>query len=144
MPLRWFGRSTATAPVNSTPATHIDKGQERFGLEIVGESHYQDALRRSLKSASDSHGRKVVRVLVQREPTNAFDPDAIRISHPTHGLLGYLSRGEAKRYTSHIARFEAAGLTVTCTAMLAGGSRDKPSIGAWLNLPWPTKANWTL
>ena len=114
-------------------------------MAIVGESHYQDALTRAVRSATvDRDGMRMVKVLVQREPTNPFDPNAIRIAHSTFGTLGYLSREDAKRYNSRIAPYEDAGLTITCTAALFGGTRDKPSIGAWLNLPWPTKANWTV
>jgi len=145
MVLRWFSRKPDAASIDLQSPAYVDKGHEKFGLAIVGESRYQDALARVVRSATvDRDGRRMVKVIVQREPTNPFDPNAIRIAHPTHGTLGYLSREDAERYNSRIAPFEEAGLTVTCTAALAGGTRDKPNIGAWLNLLWPTKANWDM
>jgi hypothetical protein len=102
------------------------KGECHFN--IVGESNYQGRLR-NISSA----GRSFMAVLM-REPTNAFDPNAIRVVAEGADTIGYLSREDAIYYApvfKLLARHDRVGM---CRARLTGGTDEKPNFGVLLNL----------
>ncbi len=111
-------------------------GLNEFDFEIVGESSYQDALRRVRASASrkDSRGCAVATVVLRREPSNRHDANAIEVIHPDHGRIGHVSRDEAERLGPYFEGLRKAGLDgAACDAVLVGGDRGRPSIGAFLS-----------
>jgi hypothetical protein len=107
----------------------LEASSGNFYLEIVGESHYQDVLRELLIEDTE-----FTQVNVECEPTNKFDPDAVRISVPGGRTIGYLARNVAAEYCEVISEIEASGRRVTCFGKLFGGHDDKPSIGVWIDL----------
>jgi hypothetical protein len=115
----------------------IDGSSGQFGLEAVGESHYQPAIRRALRDAHLQAGRRMIRVRVEREPTNSYDPRAVRIISSSGETLGYLPRERASTYQKVLKDFEKVGLTVTCAAALYGGDAKTPTLGVWLDLLFP-------
>jgi hypothetical protein len=97
-------------------------------FKIVGESHYQDRLR-----SIASSGRSFT-VVMMPEPTNAFDPNAIRVVAEVADTIGYFSREDAASYApvfKMLARHDCAG---TCRARLTGGPDEKRSFAVRLNL----------
>ncbi len=111
-------------------------GLNKFDFEIVGESSYQDALHRVRASASkkDSRGYAVATVVLRREPSNRYDANAIEVIHPNHGRIGYVPKDEADRLRPYFEGLRNAGLGgAACDAVLLGGGRDRPSIGAFLS-----------
>lgn len=95
-------------------------------VRVVGESHYQDALRDLLQRAAPG---RIVEVGVEREPSNQFDPNAIRLFDPAAGrTLGYLPRG-----TTGFVRL-LRDHAIKRHAELTGGTLGKPSIGLVLHL----------
>lgn len=109
--------------------------RDAFPLEIVGESNYQPALKRA-RAQSDGHSR-IVNVSVVREADNPYDGNAVKVVNANGDTIGYLARPEAARYAPVMDRKGMA--EIACRALLLGGTRDKPSIGAWLNLPEPER-----
>jgi hypothetical protein len=98
----------------------------------VGESHYQNVLRQLLQRSLSS-GR-IAPLVVECEPTNKFDANAVRIT-TTDGLtIGYLRREVAAEYCKVIAEIEAAGYRITCFGKLVGGDNERPSVGVWIDL----------
>jgi hypothetical protein len=95
-------------------------------IGVVGESHYQDALKNLMATAQPS---RIVTVGVAREIDNPFDPKAIRVFDPATGnTLGYLPRGTTgfvKLLREH---------SIERHAELTGGTTQKPSIGLVLYL----------
>jgi hypothetical protein len=92
-------------------------------LPVVGESHYQSALRDLLNHHPD---RKVL-VAVECELDNAHDPNAIVVKDANHHrTLGYLPRNIA---TDLCKRVALAGHPILCPAELQGGEDDTPNIG---------------
>ena len=108
-----------------------------FSLPIVGESHYQANLGRTKKSLKDYGGTAYTYVHLQREPNNKDDANAIKVMNESDQTLGYLSREDAVRYNPALELWESKGYLIRCQAMLAGGTEEKPSIGAWLDLREP-------
>ncbi len=95
-------------------------------IGVVGESHYQDALKHLLVTAVPN---RIVTVGVEREPSNPFDPKAIRVFDPATGrTLGHLPRGT----TGFVRLLKEHG--IQCHAELKGGTSDKPSVGLVLHL----------
>jgi hypothetical protein len=95
-------------------------------IGVVGESHYQDALRSLMAMAQPN---RIVTVGVVREPDNPFDSKAIRVFDPATGkTLGYLPRGT----TGFVRLLKEHG--IERHAELTGGTPEKPSIGLVLHL----------
>lgn len=117
----------------------INAGCGQFGLEVVGESQYQAAIARASKQARRVGERRIIRVRVEREPTNQYDPQAVRIVSTYGETLGYLSRESASSYQKALIEFENAGLTVSCAASLYGDDPDRPAMGLYLDLLFPKK-----
>ena len=108
-------------------ATFVD-GDDRssrrdYGQEVVGESHYQDTLRHVRETEGDEFT-----ALLEAEPDNPYDPNAVRVAGPDGDTLGYLPRAVARRQHDLIAA--AGGIEVD--AKLFGGAGSKGSIGVWL------------
>lgn len=132
-------RSTESAIAEPSRAS-LQGGAGKFGLEVVGESHYQGALRQAQRRARRMPAGLVTGVVVRAEPDNPCDADAVCVmSADGDALLGYLSRERAKQYKRVLAQCEEAGLAVRCAAVLRGGEGDKPNIGIWLDLAFPAQ-----
>jgi hypothetical protein len=98
------------------------------GLEVVGESNYQDALRRAVREV----GRKVVAVLAP-EPTNPYDSNAVSIWVGGH-RVGYLGRDEAEVFQPAVERMmRKEGQPIALPGRIVGGEGGKPSLGIWLD-----------
>jgi hypothetical protein len=117
----------------------VNAGCGQFGLEVVGESQYQPAVLRASKDAHRKEERRIIRVWVEREPTNPHDPEAVRIISTYGETLGYLSQMEASSYQKVLTEFEKAGLRVTCAASVYGGDAERPMLGLYLDLLFPKK-----
>jgi len=95
-------------------------------IGVVGESHYQDALKALMTAAQPN---RIVTVGVEREPENPFDASAIRVFDPATGqTLGYLPRGT----TGLVRLLREPG--IRRSAELTGGTADKPFLGLVLHL----------
>jgi len=105
---------------------------------VVGESHYQDALRRTAEiCTSGQEGRPAFQAILLAEPKNEYDPNAIAV-YSTYGKLGYLSRDTAVEYREVLEEVKRMGSDGgACTALLNGGRPGKPSYGVTLLLADP-------
>lgn len=109
-----------TRPADSIEVLPAD--HPRFAA-VVGESHYQEVLRRMATRAT------TVRVTVEGEPSDPHDKKAVRIANEAGETLGYLAK---EQYTQlkHVARVKP----LRCLAELRGGTPEKPSVGLVLDL----------
>ena len=91
---------------------------------MVGESHYQDALRRI---AGPGAVRHYCGAMLIPEPKNPHDNMAVAVM-AVGRRVGYLSREDARAYR------DGFGLEKTpCEAVIVGGGPGKPSLGIWLD-----------
>ncbi|NBH01656.1 HIRAN domain-containing protein [Amycolatopsis sp. SID8362] len=110
-------------------------------LNVVGESHYQEALAvvaggRTCGATFDEH-IPVVAVLVP-EPENPWDENAVRVDvlMGNRSLkVGYLSAGWAEDYQPELLELRAEGALGTCPARVTGGG-DK-YYGIYLHVARP-------
>ncbi|MEU0789400.1 HIRAN domain-containing protein [Amycolatopsis sp. NPDC005961] len=110
-------------------------------LAVVGESHYQDALRqvaggRAFGTDFEEH-LPATAVLVP-EPENPWDRNAVRVdalmgNRPLK--VGYLSSTWAEDYQPELLKLRAAGVLGTCPARITGGGAK--SYGIYLHVAGP-------
>jgi hypothetical protein len=107
-------------------------------MHVVGESHYQTALRRLRgRCLPGTEGRPSFPVTLVREPDNPYDEHAVAVIS-TVGCVGYLSREDARRYGSTLQVLQRAGYNgASCRALLNGGKRDRPNFGVTLCVAYP-------
>ena len=109
-----------------------------FSVEVVGESNYQPALKKALKSVKDYGGTGFIKAVLAREPSNRYDENAIVVMTVTMDTIGYLKRDLARKYQSAFALWEGAGYLLHCQAKLIDGRGGRTnSIGALLDLATP-------
>jgi len=121
------------------------KGDGEYGFEIVGESHYQEALSAICGGhCEEGHQHECVVELLP-EPTNPHDPNAvmIRIEGRT---VGYLSRDWAPLYLAGLKAIGHDGAPAICNAMINGGWErtrrgevDRGSFGVELDMVMPLR-----
>ena len=105
---------------------------------VVGESFYQDALRRTAAICTPGEdGRPSFQAILVREPNNPYDSNAISV-HSPQGQLGHLSKECALDYGEVLAEVARQGADGgACIGLLNGGTVDKPSYGVTLLLARP-------
>ncbi len=101
-------------------------------LSVVGESHYQEALKRiSGAPATGEHGYECVALLVL-EPDNPHDPKAVMVQVDGE-CVGYLSRHNAQRFGPRVSKMVKAGEPPICMAFIGRGP-DHPNLGISLHI----------
>ncbi len=105
-----------------------------FPVEVVGESAYQDNLRRLCGRFGRDGVNLVKSAVVILEDTNPYDNQAVRVD--IDGVtVGYLARAAALRYRKQ----RKADLSPqTVQANIRGGFKrdgDTAALGVWLKLP---------
>jgi hypothetical protein len=110
-----------------------DHGDE---FDIVGESHYQGAIK-SLAGPNDEHVRnKEYRAFLVPEDNNPYDNKAVRVD--IEGMtVGYLSRDDAPSFRRRLAAKKLAGQITACKAWVIGGrgpNGEKWSYGICLGI----------
>ncbi|MCC6381566.1 MAG: hypothetical protein IT304_03610 [Dehalococcoidia bacterium] len=117
------------------------EGSGRAGrrrLAVVGESRYQAALTAIAGGKRRESQVIMTNAVVEREPTNAFDVNAVRVLIAGQ-TVGYLARAEAAQYG---AALDAIGLAaLACPAEIRGGWKSGPTdeghfgVVVWLPSP---------
>jgi hypothetical protein len=113
---------------SSLAAFDIGSATGAHNFNIVGESHYQGRLRNICTS-----GRSFTAMLML-EPTNAVDPNAIRVVQEGADTIGYLSKEDAVYYAPVFELLAQHKRVGTCRAKLTGGTVEKRSFGVLLDL----------
>lgn len=115
-------RKSATAPsarVQTVQATLYPGGET---LEVVGESHYQDALWRIVGERRRDPVRYETHAVLLPDPDNRYDPNTIEV-RIDGALVGYLSREDAAVYRPGLLRLieTSANRFVALDAVIVGG-----------------------
>ncbi len=107
-------------------------------VDVVGESHYQEALEAAAGGRTPAGPlRPLVTALLIPEPANPYDPHAVRVDVGGR-TVGYLSRIEAQRFAPLLADLQGMRTPATCRAWLTGGwdrgKADRGHFGIRLDL----------
>ena len=79
------------------------KGDETFSQEIVGEQAYADDLYSFGTWLEQNHpGEDVIWVIVENEPDNIHDPNAVRVE-AGKTTVGYIPRQQAEQFAIELA-----------------------------------------
>lgn len=110
-------------------------------VAVVGESHYQRALRLAARGASagdDFDHHLPVTVLLVPEPENPWDSNAIRVDVVIVDQtvkVGYLARAMASEYQPELLKLRNDGAVATCPGRITGGGTK--FYGIYLHLCYP-------
>jgi len=112
----------------------IWKGEGAFQDEVVGESHYQPALKRI--AAGEKRKRVMARLVC--EPENQYDKDAVRVDVDGK-TVGHLPRERAKLHHQRLKRLNQPTAIVECEAVIVTGSQGIS--GVFLDLPFTVRGD---
>ena len=103
-------------------------------VPVVGESHYQPALRSICGAAEGEEVRYDCFAELVLEPDNPHDPNAVMVQIEGQ-CVGYLSRSNAVRYREMIQTMVDAGQPATCTAFVGcAPDTGNPNLGVSLEV----------
>ena len=117
-----FNRTRSSDAVAGLLVTPIwGQGWENF--DIVGESHYGDAIRGLLpKNLGEAGDETHVQVMLVPEPENKYDRNAIAVRAET-GTVGYLPKEDAATYAPVLAALKSNGRVAQTSARIWGCTR---------------------
>jgi hypothetical protein len=107
-----------------------------YCFEVVGESHYQKALRKHAGEHGEDGCETYCSALLVPEDHNEYDNKAVRV---TVGVdtVGYLSRDDARSFRRRLSTKKMSGEITGCNAVIKGGymrNGEKMSYGIWLDM----------
>lgn len=103
-----------------------------FDVEVVGESHYQNNLRRIVGARFANGESHMTLARLVLEDSNPHDNKAVRVE--IDGLqVGYLSRELAPKYREHLQQIGRPTAVGECRAKVRGDTR----LGVYLDVPTP-------
>lgn len=132
----WINKSSPKPPISHAPySATLNENDDCDEIEIVGESHYQDALI-AIFGAYTKNGRSdACQADLVREPKNKFDKNAVRCEIQGK-LVGYVNREEAATISAFMRKKRSTRMTVT--ANVNGGwnrnSSDRGPYGVTVEL----------
>ncbi|MDY6854516.1 MAG: hypothetical protein SWO11_07380 [Thermodesulfobacteriota bacterium] len=104
-------------------------GPGTFSIEIVGESHYQENLKKIAGDYSEDGVEKDVLAKVIHENDNPYDNKAISIEISGY-KVGHLNKSEARYYRRKFIEYGQEGRPGICNARIRGGwKRGKNDLG---------------
>ena len=120
----------ATSRPDSLSANATFGGSD--SLEVVGESFYEEALKK-IVGPTNEYLRMAVSATLKPEVDNRYDPNAISVW--ISGLkVGHLSRADAARFRPGLLGLQRqVGGAIALPGVIVGGGVDRPSYGVFLN-----------
>ncbi len=114
------------------------RGNGEFALEIVGESHYQDALEKICGPRKERGEDLEIEARLILEDENPHDNKAVYLEIKGN-KVGYLSKEVARIYRNLIKQAGHPRAISTVKAQIRGGwlkkNGEKGSYGVWLDIP---------
>lgn len=124
-------------PSDTAVVGHLP-GPGTYEFDIVGESHYQQALEAICGGRTAESASHKTEAVLHLEDSNPHDNMAVRVDIGGE-TVGYLSRSDARAYRKQLKQLGHERLACKCNAMVVGGwqrSRtDQGSFGVKLDLP---------
>lgn len=124
---KYHNTGRLSAEENRRPVAKLG-GTGRFDLEVVGESHYQPALRAIAGRGEVRHQCTAHLVM---DDDNPYDAKAVRVDIEGKPV-GHLSRDDARAYRRQLRKH--GDLVGRCDALICGGGPGR-MLGVWLDLP---------
>ena len=135
-----FVREEATIEPPDTIKPHQKRvfGTRDFALGVAGTSHYKRAITAAIADKKSYKGRTYIPVVIETEPDNPHDPNAVKVMTTNRETIGYLYREEAKEYAPVILEWQKLeknnGKWIGCEAQVVSKDGD---LRAYLDLDAP-------
>lgn len=114
------------------------RGNGKFSVEVLGESHYQRALEEICDGRTEDDAEHRCEAELILDDGNPHDDQAVRVAIEGK-TVGYLSRKRAREYRAELKRAGHPDLRARCDAVIRGGwdrgEDDQGDFGVWLDLP---------
>ncbi len=107
----------STDPESELP---VIEGDGEYSTDIVGESHYQDALEKMCGGRTREGQEKKVMAILTYEDSNPYDNQAIRVDIENQ-TVGHLDRELARKLRKILSKRGFKGSRIECGAMIVGG-----------------------
>jgi hypothetical protein len=93
-------------------------------VDIIGESHYQDALEEICGGRTQYDVYEGVIATLIPEDDNPIDENAVRVEVQGR-TVGYLKKPESKNYREKLREAGFLGILTTCKALILGGGEPR-------------------
>ncbi len=132
-----FGSDKGSSSVTMQVAD-ITNGPGTYSIDVVGESHYQEALESVCGGRTEDSQRLKVEAFLVPEDENPHDPKAVCV-YIQEQTVGHLERETARSFREQMAKIGASRRAVKCDAIIVGGwdrgGGDRGYFGVKLDLP---------
>lgn len=115
-----------TMPVSSDSVVALE-GDGSYSFDIVGESHYQDELKRIAGPKQEKGKALECEALIIHEPDNPHDRNACAVMIDGR-KVGYLSKEDAK---DQVSFRQSPGFSLSAKALIMGGWSDHRGEGSY-------------
>lgn len=132
------GRSRAVTRAREVSAITVEAvvvEDDGNSVEVVGESHYKDALVAISGRTSMEEIRHPITAALVREPDNPYDDQAVAVWVESR-KVGHLSRADARAYQAVLLELGSRNQVLACNARICA-REGTPNLGVWLDLPEP-------
>ena len=134
----WLFGSDERSSTTTMQVADITNGPGTYNVDVVGESHYQEALENICGGRAENNQRLVVDAFLVPEDDNPHDAKAVRILIQDQ-TVGYLDRETARSFRGQIADIGMTGVAAKCKAIIVGGwdrgDGDRGHFGVKLDFP---------
>lgn len=113
----------AARPLNATPA-FAWPALDEYDFEVVGESHYQPALRALAGAHGDDAAQIETTAVLVPDDANPHDDKAVAVLIDGR-QVGHLSREDARSYRRRLATRKQGMVAAQCGALIMGGFIDR-------------------
>lgn len=114
-------------------------GYEEYEVDVVGESHYQNALDNICGGKTEDGHEKIVQANLIYEDDNLYDNKAVRVDIEGK-TVGYLQRDHARQLRKQMRQKGLRPSKIECSAMIVGGwdrgEDDTGHYGVMLDVPF--------
>ena len=119
------------------PIVRLDSSGE-YNVEVVGESHYQEALSFITGGKTPNGHELEIDALLIHDDGNPYDNQAIAVSISGE-IVGHLDKRLARQFRARMKEAGVSGHPAACGALVVGGwdrgNGDGGSFGVRLDLP---------
>ena len=134
----WLFGSDQESATDTMQVANITNGPGTYDVDVVGESHYQQALESICGGRTEDSQRLEVEAYLVPEADNPHDSEAVRIEIQDQ-TVGHLDRETARSFREKMAEIGLTGAAAKCNAIIVGGwdrgGRDRGHFGVKLDLP---------
>ena len=134
----WLFGSDKDKRTNTIRVANIENAPGTYDVNVVGESHYQEALSAICGGKTEQGYRHMVEAHLVSEDDNPHDSKAVCVWIQNR-VVGYLDRETARSFRKQMANIGMSGVAAKCDAIIVGGwdrgAEDSGHFGVKLDLP---------